>query len=304
VKRWLTAAVVVALLAAMAIHVARTQEVLDTVQRLSIPVLILTSFIQFTSQLFLTGSLWLPLRSCVPALGFWELYVVRTGGFVVGQLIPVAGGLAVRLAYLRNRGLTYLDFTWATLLSNVLALFAAAVVGLGATAVLWTIVDRPPTAVIGVSLGVLAISIAALAVFELLPRLTRLPRFEKWRWLSGIRSLRANRQMAASVFLLSIVRHLLNFLTFGLLSQSLSGVSTDFLTGGLVYALTSPVRMVNVTPGNLGVTEWVVALVGKVLDFDLTTGLIVALAYRAVGLVGQGLGMAVGSARLAVRKKP
>ena len=60
-------------------------------------------------------------------LGFWELYLVRTGGFLVGSLVPVAGGLAVRLAYLRTRGLTYLDFTWATLLSNVLALGAAAV---------------------------------------------------------------------------------------------------------------------------------------------------------------------------------
>ena len=57
-------------------------------------------------------------------------------------------------------------------------------------------------------------------------------------------------------------------------------VPGDFLTGGLVYALTSPVRMVNITPGNLGVNEWVVAIVGKALAFDLTTGLIVALAVQ------------------------
>jgi hypothetical protein len=77
----------------------------------------------------------------------------------------------------------------------------------------------------------------------------------------------------------------------------------DFLTGGLVYALTSPVRMVNVTPGNLGVTEWIVALVGKALAFDLATGLIIALAFRGVALVAQGLGLLFGSVWIALRQK-
>jgi hypothetical protein len=78
--------------------------------------------------------------------------------------------------------------------------------------------------------------------------------------------------------------------------------ANDFLTGGVVYALTSPIRIVNFTPGNLGITEWVVALVGKVLAFDVTTGLIAALSFRGGGLVGQGLGMLVGSAWLALRR--
>ena len=84
-------------------------------------------------------------------------------------------------------------------------------------------------------------------------------------------------------------------MTFGLLCQSLSRVPADFLTGGLVYALTSPVRMVNITPGNLGVTEWFVALVGRMLAFDLTTGLIVALAFRGVALVAQLAGAVIGT---------
>ena len=109
----------------------------------------------------------------------------------------------------------------------------------------------------------------------------------------------------APIVALSLARYGLNFVTFGVLSQSLSRVPGDFLTGGLVYALTSPVRMVNITPGNLGVTEWVVALVGKVLAFDLATGLIVALAFRGVGLVGQAIGVLVGLATgLVFREHP
>ena len=303
-RRWLTSGVVLALLVAMVVHISRTQEELAYVQRLSVQILVVTCLLQFVSQLFLNASLLLPLQTSVKDLGFWELYLVRTGGLVVGSIVPVAGGLAVRLAYLKTRGLTYLDFTWATLLSNVLALGAAALVAVGATGVLWVMAGRPPAPVLGVSAGVLGISLAAVAAFELLPRLTRHPKLKKWRWMSGMNSLRTSPRMAAWVFGVSLVRHCLNFVTFGSLSQSLSQAPTGFLTGGLVYALTSPVRMINFTPGNLGVTEWVVALVGKVLAFDLTTGLIAALAFRGIALVAQAIGALLGSAYLAVRKRP
>src|SRR5918992_1490720 len=147
----------------MALYVSRTTDELAYVQRLSVRVLLITCLLQFLSQLFLNGSLLIPLQTRVKGLGFWELYLVRTGGFLVGSVVPVAGGLAVRLAYLRNRGLTYLDFTWATLLSNVLALLAAAVLGVFATAALWMIAGRPPAPVLAVSAGVLAVGVAALA---------------------------------------------------------------------------------------------------------------------------------------------
>ncbi len=301
-KRWLTSAVVVVLLLAMVVYVSRTHDELDYLRRLSPQVLGVACLLQFLGQLFLNESMLLPLKTCVTRLGFWELYLVRTGGFLVGAVMPVAGGLAVRLAYLRNRGLTYLDFTWATLVSNVLALLAAAVLGVAAIGVLWMMAGQPPAAVLAVSAGVLAISIAAIAVFEYVPRFTRWPRFQRWSWLAGMRSLRANRPMAVRVFVLCMIRHSLNFVTFGLLARSLSGVPADFVSGGLLYALTSPVRMVNITPGNLGVTEWVVAVVGKMLAFDLAIGLIVAIAYRGVGLVAQTLGALIGSAWIAARK--
>ena len=131
---------------------------------------------------------------------------------------------------------------------------------------------------LGVTAGVVAISVAAVAVFELLPRVARHPRFQGLQWLSALSSFEASPRMATQVFALCLIRHVLNFVTFGLLYQALSPVPGAFLAGGLVYALTSPVRMVNITPGNLGVTEWFVALIGKMLAFDLTTGLIVALA--------------------------
>ncbi|HSC29232.1 MAG TPA: lysylphosphatidylglycerol synthase domain-containing protein [Vicinamibacterales bacterium] len=302
--RWLTYGIAAVLLVAVAAHVSGTREELANLQRISIEVLLLTGVLQFGSQIFLNGSLLLPIQACVTGLGFWELYLVRTGGLAVGSLVPVAGGLAVRLAYLRTLGLTYLDFAWATLFSNVLALGAAAMLAAGATAALWMMAGRPPWPLLVVLGGVLLLSIGALGVLEILPWLARHPRFHEWGWLSGLNQPRSARRMAGPVFALSLVRHLLNFVTFGVLWQALAGGGVGVLTGGIVYALTSPVRIVNITPGNLGINEWVVALVGNILAFDLTTGFLVALVFRGVGIVAQGVGALVASAYLAYNRPP
>lgn len=300
-RRLITSGVLILLLAAMAVHLARADGELASLRQLSITVVGVACLLQLASQVLLNGSMVLPLQKCVDRLGFWELYLVRTGGSFVGSLVPVAGGLAVRLAYLKRRGLTYAEFTWATLLSNVLALVAAALLGAAATIVLWSREGRPPLAVLAVSAGVLALSLAVLAVFEYLPRVSQHPRLGRWRGLSAMSGLRASRQLTAQVFGLSLGRHLLNFVTFGLLYASLSNAPSDLLPGGIVYALSSPVRMVNITPANLGVTEWFVAIVGRMVDFDVATGLIVSLTFRGIGLVTQGAGAAFGSVWIAAR---
>ena len=299
-RRWVTGALVVALLAAMIVHLAGTREELSSVRRLSLAILTTTVVLQLVAQLFLNASMLLPLRTSLKDLGFWELYLVRTGGFLVGSLVPVAGGVAVRLAYLRQRGVTYLDFTWATLVSNVLALVAGGVVATAALGLFWAVRGRPAAPILVLAAALLVVSAAAIVVFESIPRATTVPRLRRWAWLAGMASLRANPRMTTGVFLHSVCRHGLNFVTFGLLTQALSRVPGDFLSGGLLYALTSPVRMINITPGNLGVAEWVVALVGEALAFDLTIGLIAALAFRVVSLLAVAVGMLVASSWLAL----
>jgi len=80
--------------------------------------------------------------------------------------------------------------------------------------------------------------------------------------------------------------------TFGGSYHALSQVPRGFLTGGLVYAVASPLRIVQITPGNLGVDEWVAAMVGKALAFDVTTGLIVAAVFQGPDSPGARAGRA------------
>jgi lysylphosphatidylglycerol synthase-like protein len=299
-KRRLMAAVVVALLAAMAFPLYWRYEELTHIQRLSTSVLLAAVFSQFMSQMLWNGSMLLPLQTFMKGLGFWELFMVRTGGLLAGYVVPVAGNLAVRMTYLKRRGLTHSEFAWATLLSNVLALFSGGVLAVFAVGILWMMTRIPPASIIGLAASVLALGIAGLVVLRFLPRFVRETRFQRWLPGSDMRGFQTSRRTMAWALALLLMRHSFNFLTFGLLFQSLSRAPIDFVTGGLVYAITSPARMIIITPGNLGINEWVVAIVGRVLSFDLTTGLIVALVFRGVSLVAQVLGVLLGGAWLAL----
>ena len=303
-RRWLIATVAATLLAAMAAQIIARREELVYFQRLSTTVLLITFFFQFLSSLLWNGAILLPLQTYMKELGYWELFMVRTGGYLVGSVVPVAGNLAVRMAYLRRRGLAYSDFTWATLLSNVVALFTGGSVAVFAVGALWMMAGVPAAPVLGLTAGVLALGVAGLTVFQFLPSLAGHPRLRRWPWLSGLGGFKASHRTMAWVLTLSLIRHGFNFLTFGVLYQSVSRAPSEFLTGGLVYAITSPIRMVTITPGNLGVNEWVAAIVGKVLSFDLTTGLIVALVFRGMSIAAQVLGVLLGGAWLALWGEP
>jgi len=303
-RRWLIAGVGIALVAAMAAHLFVDRDELAAFQRLSTKVLLATVFFQFLSQLLWNGAMLLPLRPFMKRLGFWELFMVRTGGFVAGYVVPVAGNLAVRMAYLKRRGLSYSEFTWATIVSNVQALFSGAALAAVALVVLWRVAGPPPASIVALTAGLVALGVAALTVLRFLPRLAGHPRLQRWLWLSGMSAFTTTGRTTAWSLALLLLRQVCNFLTFGLLFQALSQTPIAFLTGGLAYAITSPVRMVVVTPGNLGINEWVVAIVGNMLSVDLTTGLIVALVFRGVSIAGQTLGVLIAWAWLALWGAP
>lgn len=298
-KRWIISAVVIALVAAMAAQLITKREELGNFQRLSGWVLLLTVALQIVSQLLWNAATLMPLQVHMKTLGFWELFMLRTGGFIVGNVVPVAGNFAVRMTYLRRHGLAYADFAWATVLVNVLGLFAGAVLAIIGVGILF-LTRTPSLPVLLLAAGMLAGSIAALAITRALPRLAGHPTLQRWPWLASMRNVNASGQTIVRVFVLSFLRHVFNFLEFGALYYALSATSGGFLTGGLVYVITSPIRVVAVMPGdNLGLNEWLVAIVGRALYFDVTTGLLVALAYRGISVASQVVGVIVGGARLA-----
>jgi uncharacterized membrane protein YbhN (UPF0104 family) len=289
-RRRLIGAIAIVLLAAIAAYLLTRRDELEYFRRLSAAVLLATLLFQLLSQLLWNQAMLLPLRAYMK-LGFWELFVVRSGGLLAGALVPVAGNIGVRLAYLRRRGLGYSDFTWATIVSSVLALFASAALAVMAVAILWARTGDLSRPVVVLTAALLALGIAALLSLRILPRLAGHRWARKWTWIAAMSRHTIDPVTAGWILAASFGRHVFSFLSFGLLYQSLSRPPGELLTGGLVYAITSPIRIVTITPGNLGIIEWVVAVVGKLLSFDLTTGLVVALVFRGMSIGAQALGV-------------
>jgi uncharacterized membrane protein YbhN (UPF0104 family) len=295
-KRVVAVVVAGVLLAGVGIHLFREREALAELPRLPWWLLLATLAFQLAAQLFWNAAMLLPLRTHMDRIGFWELFMVRSGGSVAGLVFPIAN-LAVRLAYLKRRGLGYAEFVWATALANVLALFAGGVVAVAALALLWSRAGSPPRSIVALTAAVLALGLAGLFALRVAPQFAG--RAMRWAWVGSIARLKSGNQSIGPSLLLLFLRHLCNLVTFGLLFQSLSTPSTEFVVGGLIYAITSPVRTVTLTPGNLGVSEWAVAAVGSALAVDVTHGLVVALVFRLVSAAAQGAGVLLGGAWLA-----
>lgn len=294
------AVLLVALLIPLALYLVTRREALEDLQRLSLGDVMIVLLSQFSAQLLWNGAVLAPLRASLEKLGFWELLLVRSGGVLASYVVPVAGNVAVRMAYLRRRGLAYPDFVWATLLSNLLALFAAAILAVWAVVTAQVVTGNTSGPVLGLTGGIVALGAVALSGVFLLPRFAGHPLLQRWRFTSALTPTPRRTIVVTSV--LAFGRHVCNFLTFGLLYRSLSVAHNHLLAGGLVYTITIPIRMVTITPGNLGVTEWVVALTGKLLSFDVPTGVLVALVFRGMSLAAQVLAAAVAGAYLAARE--
>ena len=294
------AVLLVALVIPLALYLVTRREALEDLQRLSLGDVLIVLLSQFSAQLLWNGAVLAPLRASLEKLGFWELLLVRSGGVLASYVVPVAGNVAVRMAYLRRRGLAYPDFVWATLLSNLLALFAAAILAVWAVVTAQVVTGNTSGPVLGLTGGIVALGAVALSGVFLLPRFAGHPLLQRWRFTSALTPTPRRTIVVTSV--LAFGRHVCNFLTFGLLYRSLSVAHNHLLAGGLVYTVTIPIRMVTITPGNLGVNEWVVALTGKLLSFDVPTGVLVALVFRGMSLAAQVLAAAVAGAYLAARE--
>ena len=294
------AVLLVALVIPLALYLVTRREALEDLQRLSLGDVLVVLLSQFSAQLLWNGAVLAPLRASLEKLGFWELLLVRSGGVLASYVVPVAGNVAVRMAYLRRRGLAYPDFVWATLLSNLLALFAAAILAVWAVVTAQVVTGKTSGPVLGLTGGIVALGAVALSGVFLLPRFAGHPLLQRWRFTSALTPTSRRTIVVTSV--LALGRHVCNFLTFGLLYRSLSVAHNDLLAGGLVYTVTTPIRMVTITPGNLGVNEWVVALTGKLLSFDVPTGVLVALVFRGMSLAAQVLAATVAGAYLAARE--
>lgn len=231
----------------------------------------------------------LPLRELGVRVGFWENWLLTlAAGF--GNYLPMRAGTVLRMHYIRSvHGVGYLQYGGILGTRALLLLWAAGGVGL-AGAVAMSLAQQA----IRIEIGLLfaAILAAGIAPF-LLPLGRMLPtggaggQVAK-HLVDAMALVRQNRRMTA--WYLGLI-----LLQFGILTARLS-VAFDVIQhrpAWWVYFFLSPVAAVlsfiNITPGNLGLREWLIGVLTAGVGADYAAGIFAAAVDRAM-LVALTLG--------------
>jgi len=244
----------------------------------------------------------MPLRELGVRVGFWEnLLLTLAAGF--GNYLPLRAGTVLRLHYIKSvHGVGYLRYGGILGTRTLLLLWAAG--GLGLIGVVAMAVAQHP---VRLEIVVLFASILLVGVA---PFVLPLDRVLPTRGLSGrvatqlveaIALIRKNHRMTA--WYLGLV-----VLQFGLLAARLS-VAFEVIRhrpAWWAYFFLSPVAtilsFINITPGNLGLREWLIGVVSAGVGADYAAGIFAAAVDRAVlmamTLVVGGLASALVAIRL------
>jgi uncharacterized membrane protein YbhN (UPF0104 family) len=214
--------------------------------------------------------------------------------------LPFAGGLVARGIYLKRRhGLAYTRFLSATLALYVCFVAANGAVGIGVLTY-WTLdgsVAVPPLLILGFSVMALSIvslwlSIDAVSIpGKLGQRLVQL--------MDGWQTLRHDLHLVGKLVGLQVVMTLMFALRFWLAFRALSQDVT-FTQCLLFSAATVLTRLVNISPGGLGVREGIVAGIAFLLGFEadvsaVAVGIDRLAATSVIGVLGTIYALVLGN---------
>lgn len=221
------------------------------------------------------------------SVGRWRWHRIFAVGRLLNSVIPQAG-MAYRAAHLRvSAGLPLSAFfgsvaavSW---LGNGVVLIVAGLVVLAAG-----------SAVAGAMVGTLGLAILVLMV--LLPRLRRsrhgATASPLSRALAGFAEsfveLGRTPGRLRSVLAVSLVTQAAGATAFIAVCSGLA-VPDPVVTGVVLYAATTVITVISLTPGGIGVTELAAGMAGGLLDAGAAVGVLVALVIRVTGLTSVGV---------------
>jgi len=282
-------AIAVVLLVAVAWYLYEHRDDIFIVSALSLQVILLAVTARAIAFIAAVQANFAVIRLFTPVLGKLEFLVLSSGGLLLGHLAPPGSTYAAKSIYLKRRhNLGHQQFLAVSLVVGFLALATSGAIALLALGIIWAASSEFP-ALSWVAALTMLIPTAIFLRFPhtfsaLLGRVKKLGGLAR-TW-NHLRSARGSI-WHASIFLLG--RALASFVGFGVLFMALTGGSDWFLRGGVVDALSAVLRLVRLSPGNLGIYEWMVAGFGHDMGAALSTGLVAAASYRLAGMVGVAL---------------
>jgi uncharacterized membrane protein YbhN (UPF0104 family) len=284
IRRPFSIIVVLVVIAAIVLYLWTNDELLFSLAKISLRSIFWLILLRF----FLFGVNGLFLRTFAAKFGvhlvpkeWFGLSVITIMG---NYLTPFSGGLAARAGYLKLRHkFPYAQF--ATLLaSNYLVNFW--VVGIVGILTLLFFVDTAQYYwQIILFFLIVTLSITLLVLF---PSVKLSGNYRTIRMLNtsleGWSLVKGDNVLLSKLVIYTVINIFLNGLSFWVAYQAI-GYSVSFAAAVLVGLLTVFSILLNITPGNLGVSEAVISLSSGALGVGADQGLLVALLLRATTII-------------------
>lgn len=215
-------------------------------------------------------------------VGFWENFTIQTATFL-GNILPMRAGTIMRFVYFKKfYGLEYSRFGGIVVLRTLLLVMATGFLGCLALLGLDT-VNLSIYAILWTSFGgmfLLPILAWWLPNLEVLLPANRIGRIGR-KFISGFSTIKARPKLAATVLMLMLVQFVLLsvrlLISFDALQISLSGWMLLLLS-----PVTTLLSFMTITPGNLGLREWVIGLLSQAGGYHFETGIFAGVIDRTV----------------------
>lgn len=215
-------------------------------------------------------------------IGFWENFAVLAAS-TLGNYLPMRVGTLIRMRFFKKvHNLDYATYVGIMGLRLLIMLFFTGMLGSIGLAVAATTINTVPT--------LLILSFSALALFGLLALLMPLPSVvDNKKWWSRIlhqlteshRIMRSGHGVFGLLMLISIAQFILLALRMYISFQAF-GVGTPFWVLLLLGPVATAITFINLTPGNLGIREWIIGGLSGVNGLDFQAGLFAGTLDRSV----------------------
>ena len=270
------------LLVTLAWYLWHHQQEIARLGQFSLMVLVLIFAARLAAYIMLVASTWWVTSHYAPNLGRWEYFFISANGSALGTFGMPGSSYAVKTIYLKQRhGLKHVDFFGINIVVGLMALIGSGILACAALGMLWFSGNSIHPMLLTLAVCMLIGPFVALLILNRpltvlsIERLTNLSK--------TCQEILSDRNRLIWAFTGLIVRSGFSFLGFGLLFYELGGGTV--LTGGVMDSLSTILRLVHLTPSNIGVYEWLIAGIGRWLDASLTVGLLAAALYRLTGVV-------------------
>lgn len=227
----------------------------------------------------------LPLRELGVRVGFGE-NLLLTIAAIFGNYLPMRAGSLLRLEYIRSvHGIGYLRYGGLLGARSLVLLFVAAAAGLTGAVAMRLAGRDPRVEAFFVFGGVLVLAVVPFVapLERLLPRGGRAGRIAT-QLTEGVTLVRQNRRILVWYCVLVLLQLML--LT-GRLAVAFDAIERQ--PPLWVYCFLSPIATIlsflNLTPGNLGLREWLVGVLSAAVGMDYADGIFAASIDRGVLIV-------------------